>query len=55
MPLTVDVSQPLYGVGLIVLADPPMNFGTPELIARIMEARYDAGANSFDAFDPPRD
>lgn len=38
MPAAVDVSYPADGVGLIAFADPPRNFGTPELAGKIMEA-----------------
>jgi len=38
MPITVDVSYPADGVGLIVFADPPRNFGSGELAERIMDA-----------------
>ena len=38
MPITVEVSYPADGVGLIVFADPPRNFGSGELGERIMAA-----------------
>ena len=38
MPVTVNVSYPADGVGLIAFADPPMNFGTAALAAGILEA-----------------
>ena len=39
MPITVNVSQPADGVGLVVFTDPPKNFGTPELAAKVIAAR----------------
>jgi enoyl-CoA hydratase/carnithine racemase len=38
MPVTVDVSYPADGVGVIAFADPPMNFGSGELADKIMTA-----------------
>jgi len=38
MPITVEVSYPADGVGLIVFADPPRNFGSGALAERIMAA-----------------
>ena len=38
MPVSVNVSYPADGVGLIAFADPPMNFGSGELADGIMEA-----------------
>lgn len=50
MPISVDVSYPADGVGLIAFADPPRNFGSAELAARILEAVReveDAGCRVF--------
>ncbi len=38
MPVTVNVTYPADGVGLIAFSDPPMNFGGGELGARILDA-----------------
>lgn len=38
MAVTVDVSYPSDGVGLVVFADPPRNFGSGELAERLMDA-----------------
>ncbi|MEE8421418.1 MAG: enoyl-CoA hydratase/isomerase family protein [Dehalococcoidia bacterium] len=38
MPPVVNITYPSDGVGLIAFADPPMNFGTAELGAKILEA-----------------
>ena len=38
MPITVNVSYPADGVGLIAFADPPRNFGSGELADKIMAA-----------------
>ena len=38
MPVTVNVSYPADGVGLITFADPPRNFGSGELADKIMAA-----------------
>lgn len=38
MPISIEVSHPADGVGLIAFADPPRNFGSGELAERIMEA-----------------
>ncbi len=38
MPITVNVSYPADGVGLIAFADPPRNFGSGELADGIMAA-----------------
>lgn len=46
MTITVTVSQPSEGVGLVAFGDPPMNFGTPELddaIVRGVQEVQDAG------------
>ena len=42
MPVTVTVSYPTDGVGLIAFADPPMNFGTGELAGKILDALHEA-------------
>jgi enoyl-CoA hydratase/carnithine racemase len=38
MPAAAHVSYPAEGVGLVVIDNPPKNFGTPELAARILQA-----------------
>lgn len=38
MAVTVNVTYPADGVGLIAFSDPPMNFGGGELGARILDA-----------------
>lgn len=38
MPVTVNVSYPADGVGLIAFADPPRNFGGAALAGKIMDA-----------------
>jgi len=38
VPVSVNVSYPADGVGVIAFADPPRNFGSSELAAKIMEA-----------------
>ena len=38
MAVSVNVSYPAEGVALIAFGDPPMNFGGPELAAKILEA-----------------
>lgn len=38
MPVTVEVSYPADGVGLIAFSDPPMNFGTAELGRKLGDA-----------------
>ena len=38
MPVTVTVSYPAEGVGLVAFADPPRNFGSGELADKIMAA-----------------
>ena len=38
MPLTVDVTYPADGVGLIAFADPPMNFGSADLADGLLAA-----------------
>ena len=38
MPVTLDVSYPADGVGLIAFSDPPMNFGGGELGRKLGEA-----------------
>lgn len=43
MPAVVHVSYPATNVGLVVIDNPPKNFGTPELAARIMEGLAAAG------------
>jgi enoyl-CoA hydratase/carnithine racemase len=48
--LTVNVTYPADGVGLIAFSDPPKNFGTPELGSRILEAKQqvaEAGCRVF--------
>lgn len=50
MSLTVNVSYPAEGVGLIAFADPPMNFGTAELADGLLAAASeveDAGCRVF--------
>lgn len=42
MPATAKLTFPEDGVGLIVLDNPPVNFGTPELFARIGESLQQA-------------
>jgi len=37
MPVSLDVSYPAEGVGLVVFGDPPRNFGGIELAGKIME------------------
>ena len=38
MPAVVNVSHPAEGVALIAFADPPMNFGTADLAAKLVAA-----------------
>ena len=38
MALSIEVSHPAEGVGLIAFADPPRNFGSGELAEGIMDA-----------------
>ena len=38
MPVSVNISYPADGVGVIAFADPPRNFGSSELATKIMEA-----------------
>ena len=50
MPVTVNVTYPADGVGLIAFSDPPMNFGGGELGAGILdgiEQVEEAGARVF--------
>ncbi|MDG2111225.1 MAG: enoyl-CoA hydratase/isomerase family protein [Actinomycetota bacterium] len=50
MAVTVEVSYPADGVGLITFADPPRNFGSGELADKIMDAvaeLEDAGCRAF--------
>jgi len=41
MPAVVDVSYPVEGVAVIAFADPPMNFGTADLAAKLSVALRD--------------
>ncbi len=43
MSLTVDVTYPADGVGLIAFADPPMNFGSGELAEQLLAAIGEVG------------
>ena len=50
MPVSVNVTYPADGVGLIVFADPPRNFGSTELARKIMEAVRQVGEAGCRAF-----
>ncbi|MEZ5264314.1 MAG: enoyl-CoA hydratase/isomerase family protein [Acidimicrobiia bacterium] len=43
MPITVDVTYPADGVGLIAFADPPRNFGSGALAERLLDAVAEVG------------
>ena len=44
MPVSVNISYPANGVGVVAFADPPRNFGSSELAVKIMEAVHEVEA-----------
>ncbi len=50
MPITVNVSYPADGVGLIAFSDPPRNFGSGELADKIMDGVRELESRECKAF-----